>query len=702
MTTRAHRLLVVAKAFHDAPPSTIATRVPVNVDDALAHMHTTLWHEAAAAMQEPLPHPPSSLKMHVLDLDTPTPAIVVSLNPQKQIQMDSELAAQPRAIAALYAPQCVSYPSGPEAGPMPYPHVDKKTQGVRARQAKHAERNVDRMQRQAQLAEKRDAAFDQRVVMQAERQRQRACETKEQRAVRMEASRSARALKKAESDDVDGRSADGLPGPAHGSGDQAGDDKPPLSALAPPPPRPECGTSLPGPDDDNPTTEQSSQEVEPPTQPYNDHDTARQDGRDKRDTASAATKDARDSVVVAERESILATDRVLPASARRCHQVTRRRCFQSPVPMDRFLFAMQFSAPRQAIQDALLGDGIPSDAVKLVQGPPGTGKSRHLCHLVETGSFERALVCAPSNVAAAHLYELLLASGVADDISLCICPDRVPGHVEVASNHPAKRIVCTTISARAGPVLHLQAFDAVFVDEAAQCLEAHIWTLLRPEVETLIMAGDVHQLPAVVSEAGKRAALDRSLLQRLLDNGYPHDLLSVQHRMHPEISRFPNRQFYENRLRDADHTATPGTGDSRRAHYVCTVVPHGEETRLGTSVFNAAEVEVCARLVSEYLADFAPRDIVVIAPYQAQCQKLLATQMGVAIHTVDSFQGHESPVVILSVVRNAHGGFWDDYRRLNVALTRAKCIMHVVGAFGWKSGPLAAMAADARGRGLLA
>jgi superfamily I DNA and/or RNA helicase len=298
------------------------------------------------------------------------------------------------------------------------------------------------------------------------------------------------------------------------------------------------------------------------------------------------------------------------------------------------------------------------------------------------------------------MYRLLLASPLADDVSLCICPDRVPGHMEVACSDPRRRIVCATVSARAGPALHLQRFDAVFVDEAAQCLEAHAWTLLRPEVRLLVMAGDTHQLPPVVSEGGREAGLDRSLLQRLLDAGYPHEFLATQHRMHPEIARFPSARFYDGRLGDAPHTRERALPEGL-APYACTRVETGKEEPLGTSLFNAAEVDACARLVSLYREHYAARDIVIVAPYRAQCRKLLARGLGVAVHTVDSFQGHEAEVVLLTVVREVRPGFWDDYRRLNVALTRARRVLHVVGSFTWAEGPLGDLARDACARGLL-
>ena len=82
-------------------------------------------------------------------------------------------------------------------------------------------------------------------------------------------------------------------------------------------------------------------------------------------------------------------------------------------------------------------------------------------------------------------------------------------------------------------------------------------------------------------------------------------------------------------------------------------------------------------------------DVIVISPYQAQCSLLKDLNKDIEIHTVDSFQGREADVVILTTVRTSNMGFWHDYRRLNVAMTRAKHVLRIVGnTDAWKNGPL--------------
>ena len=157
----------------------------------------------------------------------------------------------------------------------------------------------------------------------------------------------------------------------------------------------------------------------------------------------------------------------------------------------------------------------------------------------------RILLCAPTNVGAANLYNRCLQDGYSCDTSLVIPPDRVPVGTPIMSNDPHKRIVCSTISGRNGPTLIDQEFEHVLVDEAAQCMEAWLWTLLRPRVQTLVLAGDVMQLPACTSLTGKTLRHDRSLMERLIvDLKYGNTVhLTEQNRMAPQLLLFPNMYF---------------------------------------------------------------------------------------------------------------------------------------------------------------
>ena len=215
------------------------------------------------------------------------------------------------------------------------------------------------------------------------------------------------------------------------------------------------------------------------------------------------------------------------------------------------------------------------------------------------------------------------------------------------------------------------------MDEAALCMEAWLWTLLRPEVTRVVLAGDVKQLPAQASESGRMLRHERSLMERLVcDLEYDNvATLTVQHRMAPELLAFPNASFYDGMLRTGSYAPTRGEVVRLRA-------TDGREEAVGTSFRNRAEAAAVAAYVRgmETQSD-GGTTTVLIAPYQAQCRALLAQGTGCEVHTVDSFQGREADTVVLSVVRDGTAGtlgFWSDPRRVVVALTRARTRLVVV------------------------
>lgn len=219
-------------------------------------------------------------------------------------------------------------------------------------------------------------------------------------------------------------------------------------------------------------------------------------------------------------------------------------------------------------------------------------------------------------------------------------------------------------------MLDAHSFENVLVDEAAQCMEAWVWTLLRPEVSFLALAGDVQQLPAMVSETGRVLRHDRSLMERLLSQGYNNTTsLTVQNRMCPEILKLTNERFYDGRLTCGPHAPLRGV--------VEFVDVSGHEQEDGTSYYNLEEVDA----VQKICADAASEDrLAVLCPYVAQGRRILSRRLGVAVHTIDSFQGREADTVVLSMVRDGSSGlgFWSDHRRLVVALTRARRRLIVV------------------------
>jgi superfamily I DNA and/or RNA helicase len=260
-------------------------------------------------------------------------------------------------------------------------------------------------------------------------------------------------------------------------------------------------------------------------------------------------------------------------------------------------------------------------------------------------------------------------------------------------------VVCATLTGLDNQVLGERTFDLAVIDEAAQAIEPACWIpLLR--AGRLVLAGDHCQLPpTIISPEAASEGLAVSLLERLM-----HDLgtgisrrLTTQYRMHEAIMGFSSAEFYESSL-VADQavqchllhdlpdvlsgplTSTPLMFiDTAGASYDEELEPDGESRR------NPAEAELVGRQVQAVLdAGLPPRDIAVIAPYAAQV-RLLREQLpidGLEIDTVDGFQGREKEAVIISLVRsNANGeiGFLADSRRMNVALTRARRKLIVIG-----------------------
>jgi ATP-dependent RNA/DNA helicase IGHMBP2 len=263
----------------------------------------------------------------------------------------------------------------------------------------------------------------------------------------------------------------------------------------------------------------------------------------------------------------------------------------------------------------------------------------------------------------------------------------------------AAPILCATATGLDAQVIGRRRFDLLVLDEACQTTEPGCWVpLLR--CDRVVLAGDHCQLPpTVVSKEAARHGFGASLLERLV--GLYGDRvtrrLDVQYRMHKAIMDFSSREFYDGELRAdvsvAAHRLCDLAGvrseplteaplqfiDTAGASYDEEKEPDGE------SRLNAAEARLVGRKVRALLdAGVRPDDIAVIAPYSAQVRRLreILPISGLEIDSVDGFQGREKEVVVLSLVRsNAENeiGFLADVRRTNVALTRARRKLIVVG-----------------------
>lgn len=384
-------------------------------------------------------------------------------------------------------------------------------------------------------------------------------------------------------------------------------------------------------------------------------------------SASRATNPPAKTKRIAHVEASLEQDsssRTLNKRLTKARSRGKEQFFTHPLPHHRCLEGLHACNPNPLLHSTLL-ECRTSENVALIQGPPGTGKTTALVSRMATVP-GRIFACAPTNVGAANLYTRCLAAGLENECALVMIPERIPPGVAVRNNDAKRRIVCGTISSRCGPHLNDQQFDAIFVDEAAQCTEASIWTLLRSCVETLVLAGDVQQLPATVSDNGRKLKHDRSLMERLMDADYDNvTTLTIQNRMAPELLAFPNRVIYGNSL-----VCGPYAPEAGAIHVYET---DGCEMQDDTSWFNLSEVDALIDLIHSKHENI-PDDAVILCPYTAQCHKILARSPGREVHTIDSFQGRETDVVLLTLVRDGERGigFWSDLRRVGVAMTRAR------------------------------
>ncbi|KAH8091621.1 hypothetical protein JL720_5933 [Aureococcus anophagefferens] len=246
-------------------------------------------------------------------------------------------------------------------------------------------------------------------------------------------------------------------------------------------------------------------------------------------------------------------------------------------------------------------------------------------------------------------------------------------------------VVCATCVGAGADLLDRFHFDRVLVDEAAQATEP----------VCLVLVGDQCQLPPTVLDA-KQGEVAKPLFTRLLATVRPH-LLDTQYRMHPVLSAFANDAVYAGRLCDGVHPrdraledrVLRSVGAAVGAEGLAAALPfalvHVRARRDAASKSNDDEAAAVARAVGACLAGgLAPADIAVLSPYSAQVRAVRralrnagvdCAAVGLEVSSVDAIQGREKEVVILSTVRaNAEGklGFVADWRRLNVALTRAR------------------------------
>lgn len=267
------------------------------------------------------------------------------------------------------------------------------------------------------------------------------------------------------------------------------------------------------------------------------------------------------------------------------------------------------------------------------------------------------------------------------------------------------RVIACTLAGSASKVLSGRRFSTLFIDEAAQALEAAAWIALC-RADRVVFAGDHCQLPPTVKS---REALEKGLGKTLMETVVGNKpecvcMLDVQYRMNGAIMRFSSDVFYNGRLRCAPFVENRViTWNSSPVEWVDTSgMGFGESVSDdGTGRYNAGEAEKVLDVLCDMVSDMSVQrikeeniDFGLISPYRSQVyllRRMLSARAGlrsvrkqVSVNTIDGFQGRERDVVIISMVRsNDDGsiGFLSELRRMNVAITRARYRLVIVGDF---------------------
>ena len=283
------------------------------------------------------------------------------------------------------------------------------------------------------------------------------------------------------------------------------------------------------------------------------------------------------------------------------------------------------------------------------------------------------------------------------------------------------RVIACTLTGSAHHLLTGRRFPTLFIDEAAQALEAACWIAIQ-KADRVVLAGDHRQLPPTIkSPAAMSGGLDKTLMQTICEK-QPRcvSMLNVQYRMADDIMQFPNKEFYDGCLYsdpsvkyrgildwdtpiewiEAEEPDASDASNSADNFDYSDPITFGESSAPdGISRVNPAEAQLALQTLHDYLERigrdrilYERLDIGIISPYKGQVH-LLRRMMRqdsywkpfrqlISINTVDGFQGQERDIILISMVRNnAQGqvGFLADLRRMNVAITRARMKLLIIG-----------------------
>jgi hypothetical protein len=370
-------------------------------------------------------------------------------------------------------------------------------------------------------------------------------------------------------------------------------------------------------------------------------------------------------------------------------------------------------------QDRAIGIMVALDAgqAALIQGPPGTGKTTVIVeaikHRLRERPDERIMVCSHSNLAVDNALERLAGTPGLRAVRVAKA-ERVSSTVDAfrVEDEDDERLVsanvvfATCATAATSSVTADETFDLVILDEANKARIDEALPCLRLGA-ALVLVGDHKQLPPVEDDAiyqivedrpDLEAIVDTSLFERCWEGGVPDRarcLLVEQHRMHPEIAQYISSASYDNLLENAPEVLEYPYLTRRpfpvALHMVDTAGLRGGRERRGAggALRNDAEVRVCAQVVRLLDERVDPQlSLAVIAMYADQVDRLRQSlsrrhfRRPVKIDTVDSFEGREEDMVVISLVRsNERGriGFLRVPNRLNVAISRARRLVVCVG-----------------------
>ena len=272
--------------------------------------------------------------------------------------------------------------------------------------------------------------------------------------------------------------------------------------------------------------------------------------------------------------------------------------------------------------------------------------------------------------------------------------DRIIDQILDSSN-----VITATLVGAAHKLLANRKFKTVIIDEAAQALEPATWIPILKS-SRVVLAGDPYQLPPTVKSAkAQKGGFSQTLIEKLLASFSTANLLNVQYRMHEQIMGFSNQQFYNNQLQAAETVRYHTLDVSNHAPVLfIDTAGCGFEEKLEEkykSRYNPEEFlilrEHLLSLIHLHIEAEAPfPETAIISPYREQVihmkqaaeEEAILEQLPIIINTIDGFQGQERDLVYISLVRsNAKReiGFLKDYRRMNVAMTRARKQLIVIG-----------------------